>query len=238
MDVHLIETSPVLRAKQRETLSWANPVWHDDFELLPQDAPVLFIGNEFLDALPIRQFVKGKEDWQERLIGLDDHGVLQFVMGDKISFEREAVEGSIAELSPARQAVMEKIYERILHQKGAALMIDYGYEASANGDTFQAVRKHGYAPVLEFQGEADLTSHVDFGVLAEAAQKRGLSVLLSNQGDFLRAMGIEIRTAALLQQANEDQKKSIASGLVRLTGEAQMGQLFKVLEVAHEQTYS
>lgn len=236
--VHLIETSPALRVKQKEALAWADPFWHDDFEHLPQDAPVLFIGNEFLDALPIRQFVKGKENWQERLVGLNDHGVLQFVMGDKVLFEREGVEGSIAEVSPARQAVMEEIYERILHQKGAALMIDYGYAASANGDTFQAVRKHGYAPVLESQGEVDLTSHVDFGVLADAAQKRGLSVLLSDQGDFLRAMGIEIRTAALLQQANEDQKKSIASGLARLTGEAQMGRLFKVLEVAHEQTHS
>lgn len=113
-------------------------------------------------------------------------------------------------------------------------MIDYGYISSANGDTFQAVRKHGYAPVLESSGDADLTSHVDFDVLAQAAREKGLSALLSDQGDFLRAMGIEIRTAALLQQAREDQKESITSGFSRLTGDAQMGRLFKVLEVSHE----
>jgi NADH dehydrogenase [ubiquinone] 1 alpha subcomplex assembly factor 7 len=232
--VHLVETSPVLRAKQKEVLAWADPLWHDDFEHLPQDAPVLFIGNEFLDALPIRQFVKGKENWQERLVGLDDRGSLRFVVGEEVSFDREGEEGSIAEVSPARQAVMEEIYERILHQRGAALMIDYGYISSANGDTFQAVRKHGYAPVLESSGDADLTSHVDFDVLAQAAREKGLSALLSDQGDFLRAMGIEIRTAALLQQAREDQKESITSGFSRLTGDAQMGRLFKVLEVSHE----
>lgn len=235
VQVHLVETSPALRAKQKEALAGIDPLWHDDFETLPEEGPLLFIGNEFLDALPIRQFVKGEDIWQERLVGLDEKGGLQFVKGKEILFDRTGEEGSIAEQSPAREAVMEKIYERILRQKGAALMIDYGYTSSANGDTFQAVRRHGYAPVLEAVGDADLTSHVDFAVLAQAAQKKGLVVLLSDQGDFLRAMGIDIRTASLLQQASsEEQKHSIASGLIRLTGEAQMGRLFKVLEVTRE----
>lgn len=238
VQVHLVETSPVLRAKQKERLAHVSPLWHDDLETLPEEGPLLFIGNEFLDALPIRQFVKGEKEWQERLIGLDETGSLQFVRGDKVSFDRRGEDGCIAELSPAREGVMEKIYGRILKQGGGALMIDYGYTSSHNGETFQAVRRHGYTPVLDAPGEADLTSHVDFEVLANAAQKKGLVALLSDQGDFLRAMGIEIRTAALLQHAREEQKESISSGLFRLTSDAQMGTLFKVLEVMREQTYS
>ena len=63
--LHLIETSPRLRAVQAERLPDAT--WHDDLGTLP-DGPLLLVGNEFLDALPIRQFARREGMWMERFV--------------------------------------------------------------------------------------------------------------------------------------------------------------------------
>ena len=83
----------------------------------------------------------------------------------------DAGQPATVEISPARGAVMHAIAERLAREGGAALVIDYGYEGPAFGDTLQAVRRHEYADPLAAPGEADLTAHVDFAALATAAQR-------------------------------------------------------------------
>jgi NADH dehydrogenase [ubiquinone] 1 alpha subcomplex assembly factor 7 len=79
LSVHLVEMSPVLRERQRQTLaaSGAEPRWHDRIEQA-LEGPAIIVANEFLDALPLDQFVRTPEGWRERLVGLDDEGRLAF----------------------------------------------------------------------------------------------------------------------------------------------------------------
>ena len=65
--LHLVESSPILRACQADRLRGTTPVWLPGIEDLP-DGPMLLIANEFLDALPIRQFARGAAHWAERLV--------------------------------------------------------------------------------------------------------------------------------------------------------------------------
>ncbi|NLS28872.1 hypothetical protein S2M10_38850 [Sphingomonas sp. S2M10] len=230
--VDFLETSPVLRAAQKERVPQAE--WHLDLVGLPEDAPLLVVANEFFDALPIRQLVHTAQGWRERLVACQDTLFLP-VTGDR-GFDpvippalRDAAPGSILETSPASVALLRALAQRLLAQGGAALILDYGYEGPAIGDTLQAVRGHAFANPFDGPGEADLTAHVDFGTLKEAAEAEGLTVHGPvTQGDFLKALGIDARARALARAAPE-RGDAIAADRNRLVGDEQMGSLFKVL---------
>ena len=210
--VHLVETSPILRETQKTALPDA--VWHESFDDLP-DAPLLLVANEFLDALPIQQLVDGQE---RRVI----------TVGNGLAFDRD---GEVLELSPVREEVVASIAKQLVKNGGVALFIDYGHARSGRGDTLQAVRRHGFAPVLADPGEQDLTSHVDFEAVERAARGAGASTVpLVTQGAWLRRLGIEAR-AQSLAKANPDRTAEIESAFARLTGADQMGDLFKVIAI-------
>ncbi|PVX28136.1 class I SAM-dependent methyltransferase [Sphingomonas pokkalii] len=230
--VDFLETSPVLRAAQKERVPHA--AWHLDLAGLPDDAPLLVVANEFFDALPIRQLVHTAQGWRERLVACQDTLFLP-VIGDR-GFDavippalRHAAPGAILETSPACVALLRALAQRLRAQGGAALILDYGYEGPAIGDTLQAVRGHAFANPFDAPGEADLTAHVDFGTLKEAAAAEGLTVHGPvTQGDFLKALGIDARARALARSAPE-RGDAIAADRNRLVADDQMGSLFKVL---------
>ena len=227
VEVHLVETSPRLRAVQRETLGSAVH-WHDRLETVPE-IPAILVANEFFDALSLTQLEKRAGHWFERVVGLDDAGGLCFGLApDPVpppllpSWLSTARDGDIAEISPPRTAVAAALGARLARSGGAALLIDYGHAAHGFGDTLQAMRAHGFVNPLDSPGMADLTSHVDFAALAEAATGAGAAALpVITQGAYLHAMGIGIRAARLGAPA--------AAAVDRLTSDAQMGKLFKVL---------
>lgn len=233
--VDLVETSPTLRAAQAERVPHAE--WHLGLTGLPEEGPLLVVANEFFDALPIRQLVATGEGWRERLIACQDTLFLP-IAGDR-SFDmiippalREAAPGSILETSPASVATLRGLAHRLLTQGGAALIVDYGYEGPAVGDTLQAVRGHQYANPFDEPGEADLTAHVDFATLREAAEAEGLVAYGPvTQGAFLTALGIEARAEALAK-ASPERAGDLAADRDRLIGGEQMGELFKVLAIA------
>jgi SAM-dependent MidA family methyltransferase len=236
LHVHLVEISPVLRAAQQTSVQkWAARIsWHDNLADVP-DGPALFVANEFFDALPIRQFVAGATGWWERQIGLTDRRELAFSLGPgRLDLPPEP-DGSIAEISPASQAVMEMIAERIGQHGGAALVIDYGYCGPATGETLQAVRNHEYVDVLASPGDADITAHVDFTALKAACGKSDVTCHGPiAQGDFLVALGLLERAGQLGSDKDETVRTSIRDAVERLAGADQMGQLFKVLAVTGE----
>jgi SAM-dependent MidA family methyltransferase len=241
--VHLIETSPVLAETQAKTLApHAGKIhWHNGFDELP-DGFLLLVGNEFFDAVPIRQFVKTSQGFRERLVGLDGNDELTFAAGvggvDSSLLpagHRDAQPGTIAEIAPARSAVMQAIADRMFTSGGTALFIDYGHLASGFGDTLQAVLNHAFDPPLAHPGEADLTSHVDFAALAEAAQSRSIHVNgMMLQGEFLLKLGIAERAGALGTGKGTAQQTEIRTAVERLVGDrpGEMGELFKVLAVS------
>ncbi|MDE2405371.1 MAG: SAM-dependent methyltransferase [Sphingomonadales bacterium] len=234
-EVHLVEGSPALRAVQAQRLGAVQ--WHDDLASVPDDAPLLLVANEFLDALPVRQLVRTANGWRERMVALDGERFV-CVAGERPmdaavpAAWRDAAEGAIIETCPGAAAVMAEIGARLAAQGGAALVIDYGYAVPGFGSSLQAVRGHAKVDPFVAPGSADLTALVDFAAAAEAARGAGARVLgLSDQGDFLRVLGIAARAAALAKAA-PDRGEEIAAALDRLTGAEQMGALFKVLGLA------
>ncbi|MGI4879449.1 MAG: SAM-dependent methyltransferase, partial [Janthinobacterium lividum] len=135
--------------------------------------------------------------------------------------------GSVVETSPASTAIAAEIGGRLSRHGGAALLIDYGHSGPVTGDTLQAVRGHAVADPFADPGEADLTAHVDFTALATAAGVPASGPV--GQGDFLRAIGIDARAETLRRRATPAQREAIDAAVARLTGETEMGRLFKVM---------
>jgi len=221
--IHLVEMSPVLRKLQKEKLG-VGVMWHDALANVP-DGPMLLVANEFFDAIPIRQFEKRHNKWFERCIGAEGMGFMPAVLDNA-----QGANGDVIEFAPQRLEIAREIARRLAKQTGCALIIDYGHLQSAPGDTLQAVRAHEYVAVTDQPGESDITSHVDFEALAKALSQGGAAVHLAiTQRAFLLAMGIERRTAILSSKADASTKDILARALARLTGETEMGALFKVM---------
>ncbi len=242
----LVEASPRMIEQQRATLAGEAAHWHADIASLPKDAPIILLANEFLDALPVRQFQRGDDGaWHERHVGLADDGLtLQFILDPRaLPVEQMlpaelggAPVGSIVESSPAVRAVATETAARLLAQGGVALFIDYGYDRPGLGETLQAVRRHAYADPLAEPGLADLTAHVDFSAFATAARNAGAAAHGPvGQGKFLKALGIEARAEKLRQSGGETRAMEIDAALQRLTAPEAMGTLFKVLALTPPQ---
>jgi len=232
LEVHFIETSGAMRAAQASRLPDAH--WHDDLTTLPDDGALLIVANEFFDALAIQQVVRGSDGWHQRLVACQDTLFLPIAgksVPDAILPEhlRDAPVGSIVESSPAAIEVVRALARRLTAHGGAAILIDYGYDGPAVGDTLQAVRGHGYANPFAAPGDVDLSAHVDFATLGAAATLAGARVTGPvPQRDFLGSLGLAARTAALALQSR-DRAEQIGEAHVRLTSPDAMGTLFRVM---------
>lgn len=230
--IDLVETSPVLRRMQAERLPTGR--WHDDFDEVPKGGPLLIVANEFFDALPVRQLCRDENGWRELSVGYGDEGFAPVMSGPDLTALvppalRDAEPGSVIETSAATTAVAGALASRLAEHGGTALIIDYGYEGPALGDTLQAVSRHAYADIFAAPGTRDLTAHVDFGELARIGREAGLQVHGPvEQGMWLESMGLGARTAALAKAAPHRREELIAAR-DRLTNPAKMGRLFKVL---------
>jgi NADH dehydrogenase [ubiquinone] 1 alpha subcomplex assembly factor 7 len=238
--LYLIEASPVLRAEQQRRLAAAEPQFVEGIEALPA-GPLLLIANEFLDALPIRQLMRGRSEWAERQVALDQNGRLAFSDGSENPALtllvppglRQLPPGTVVELCPAAAALAAALGERFTCAPGAALFIDYGYFPNRPGPTLAALRRHQPVGVLDDPGNADLSAHVDFAAFADSAGSAGAAVWGPvPQGRFLEALGAEARLAGLMARATPAQRALIGSGLRRLIDPAEMGNLFKVLALS------
>ncbi len=230
--VHLVETSPVLRQAQSARIAMA--VHHDTIDTLPTDRPLLIVANEFFDALPIRQLVHTGEGWRERTVDLEGDRLVPSVGEQRFDpvippALADTPVGGIVETSPASVSILRELAARIATQGGAMLAIDYGYEGPLAGNTLQALHRHRFADPFEAPGEQDLTAHVDFAALAEAARAEGVVAhKVIGQGALLTALGIAARADALARAA-PDRGAEIEAARARLTEPAQMGTLFKAL---------
>lgn len=211
--VHFVETSPVLRDVQRKLHPDAE--WHENLVTIPEGKPLLLVANEFIDALPIRQWIGTKE---RRIL----------FEGERLEFD---VNGAIREDSPARDSVAWEIGAQINVRGGVALIIDYGHVKSGLGDTLQAVGAHRYADVLANPGEQDLTAHVDFEALGRVAAVGNVEVSRAvNQGEWLERLGIGERAAGLAK-AHPERAEDVAAERKRLCDPEEMGELFKAMAV-------
>jgi len=237
LDVLLVEASPTLQKAQEETLRDCGVKihWTDSFTSATGGRPLYLIANEFFDALPVRQYVKTERGWCERMVTLDKNGALVFAAAPSpiaaalVPANRDgAPPGGVYEASAAGEAIAEEIAHAIARDGGAALVIDYGYSKPGFGETLQAVSGHTFADVLGHPGASDLSAHVDFAALGEAAKRGGAAAYGPvEQGAFLISLGIVERAEKLSRNHLQD----MTVELDRLTKPEQMGTLFKAIAI-------
>lgn len=229
--VHLVETSPVLRKAQAARVPGA--IWHDDVTTLP-DLPTYLIANEFFDALPIRQFTRDDAGWREHMVGIvsDSLSLGLSTPAPIAALDHRLADtqpGDVVEICPALSGIAETIGQQIATYGGAALIIDYG-DWQSLGDTLQSIENHKPVDPLAAPGRADLTAHVDFAALA-AAIAPARYTRITTQGVFLERLGITQRAQTLAQSlAGEALDQHIAAHH-RLTHPSEMGETFKVMGV-------
>ena len=240
--VHLVEASPLLQARQEKTLEDAGvPMfWHPTLTEVPEGPSIIF-ANEFFDALPVNQAIRTDRGWHERRIQIDSTNQLAFTIApEPIPFFQTllppalhaARAGEIFEWRGNNVAM--EMGRRIVDDRGAALIIDYGHTQTGLGETLQAVGQHAYADPMTAPGGLDLTAHVDFQALGRAVEAMGaIGFGPIEQSQFLRRLGIEQRAAAL--KAKATRAAEIDHALGRLIGRERtaMGELFKVAAFAH-----
>ena len=220
LKVHLVETSPRLR----RLLATHHPdaTLHRAADELP-DQPTILLANEFLDALPIRQFVQRRQGWTERYVaGGQLH---ERSAADQFGLPAEAPVDTVLERNELAEALVRDLATRAAAGRLIALVIDYGGEGS--GDTLQALRNGAPSPPLEHPGTADLTAHVDLDGLARIAVEAGArSHGPLAQGLFLTRLGLYERTRQLAARS-----PGLIEAANRLAQPECMGVLFKALAI-------
>lgn len=227
----LLEASPRLREVQRQALSQHDVEWLGSLGDLPE-IPCYAIANEFFDALPICQLQLMDGRWLERAVG---------IKGGQLAFEFRQPKGyapgsavsasagsrAFLETRPMADSIMRKMSRHIGRLGGMLIVIDYG-NWGASADTLQAVRNHKPVDPLLFPGEADLTAHVDFQALAQAAT--GLAkTSLAAQGALLERLGITALAKRIARNLAGDSLESHIAAHRRLTHPEEMGRLFKAM---------
>ena len=235
IDLHLIEASPALRQLQSERLSAWEPAHQASLGTVPVGRTVI-LANEFLDCLPVRQFVQAGGIWRERLVGASPQGDLMFGL-DGSSTDPAALGASVStqadqafEVQPGLDGLVALLKTRAAEgDRFRALFIDYGPDTHAPVDTLRAYRAGEQVDPLASPGEADLTADVDFARLKRLAEASGLSVAGPvTQGAFLGALGLQARLDVLIKSAPEQADDQFARA-ARLVDPTEMGTRFKVI---------
>ncbi len=251
MNLHCVEANKTLRKMQSHKLENYRPVFHESLDTLPEYRPLLCVANEFLDALPIRQYEVTDKGFAERRVCINENygkeeGALFRIalepcsaddIKGKLTNTAALKTGDIIEISPEQTDFVVGLSERLKAQGGLALFIDYGYDVPAAKDTLQALSSHKYADPLTKPGERDMTAHVDFLSLRMTGVRNGMCVFGPKpQGEWLALLGIEHRRARLVQNANNADSRTIESGIDRLINPGEMGSLFKVMVMTADET--
>ena len=236
--IFILESNQALKNKQKSNIP-GEYSYVDSISSVPSELPLIIVANEFFDAMPVRQMEKTFQGWAERMVDVNEDALV-FTLRHILDFEQQlipaemldALPGTVFEFSPVSQAVMKEASETIAYRNGAMLVVDYGYNSEINYSTLQAVSKHKGASVLDNPGDTDISSHVDFRVLAKTAETAGNKVsFIVTQGEFLENFGIRIRADKLKLYADEKQALKIDTALERLISDDAMGSVFKVMEV-------
>lgn len=233
--LHFIEPSPVLRAKLADRFADQDPIFLDQFEDIPRDAPVLLIANEWLDCLPVQQYARVGDAWHERVIGLDEAGELAFglnadALPPEINPDHSA---DMIEIQPGLKRLVDGCTDLFTGIQGRALLIDYGPSESTPSDTLRSYKFGQQIDPLAAPGESDLTCDVDFARLKRLCDDTDLSVSGPvSQSAFLLRLGAEARLNQLAK-AHPETAQDLYQGVRKLTDPAEMGERFQAICISH-----
>ena len=229
--VSLVEASPALRREQSARLFQREVRHAEDLDAVPP-GPSIILANEFLDCLPIRQFVRSGDRWRERQVGLDKSGVLVFGLGPPTDLPPNITPtGDEVEAAPALETFAAAIARRLLVHPGRALIVDYGPTDHAPADTLRAYRSGQQLSPLADPGASDLTADVDFARLVRLCKQQGLGIHGPvPQSDFLIRLGA-LQRADTLSRANPECAADTRAAVNKLVEPSEMGARFQVLAI-------
>ena len=234
--IFLYEESNYLKKIQQKNISDKNVGWINNFNSIKK-GPVIFFGNEFLDALPIKQFKRKKNSILEKNYTLDKKNNIIEVFNKASKTDIKILKSyktlknlNFIELPKFGFQELKKMIKKISKLKGCILMIDYGYLKSNNQNTLQSVMNHKKNSLLENLGKADISAHVNFDLLNEFFLKNGLKVNnIITQKEFLENMGIIERAKVVAKKMKFSQQSDLYLRIKRLLSPGSMGDLFKVI---------
>ena len=236
----IFEKSKYLKKIQKNKLKNFHVIWLSSLDQV-NNFPTIFIGNEFFDSFPVKQFVKKNRSWFEKYVEISPQGK-RFIekkaginkIEKKIGINLKEKQKFI-EFSPLIFQTIKKISKIINRKNGGLLIIDYGYFDNKMFNTLQAVKKHKKTDILKDAGNADITHLLNYKIIEKIAKKFKLKVNgLCTQRNFLIKLGIIKRAEIISKNVTFSEKANIYYRLKRLIDNNQMGEIFKVMFVSNK----
>jgi len=237
LEINLLEISDKLKTIQRLKINNRKVKWIKKIKEI-NCGPIIFLGNEFFDALPIKQIYKKKRLFFEKYVALSNDN-------KKIRFLHKKANNSLIKriqnlniISTGNTIVypaealkfLEAIAKKINKFDGGLLTFDYGYTVKKNQNTLQSVKKHKYTNIFSMPHHSDITSHLNFKLFHKILKKNNLNVKkITTQNEFLKKIGILERANILSKKMTFKEKANMFYRLKRLMDYREMGSLFKVL---------
>lgn len=247
---YILETSADLQQRQRQMLTKQLSrhikrfVWLDS---MPEQAITgVVMANEVLDAMPVEMFAVDDEGIAQQYLvesvdSVDERFQWNYRPADGQLAEQigklELPAGYSSELNPAIKGWVEMIAQGL--NQGVVLLIDYGfprheyYHPQRTGGTLMChYRHHSHCNPLTLVGIQDITAHVDFTAVAEAAMASALDMLgYTTQANFLLGSGLADLVTVGYTDGEKITKQQLAKNheIQLLTSPAEMGELFKII---------
>jgi NADH dehydrogenase [ubiquinone] 1 alpha subcomplex assembly factor 7 len=234
--IFLYEKSKTLEYLQKKNLNHEKINWIKNFNRIKK-GPVIFLGNEFFDAIPIKQFKKINNILYEKYVKLERGSKIIIVFkkaSSKIITELKKYnllkKKSFIEFPKQGLIKLNPVINIIKKLNGGLLLIDYGFLKQQGKNTLQSIKNHKQNMIFDNVGDADITSLVNFSLLEKYLISKKLKVnKIVTQGFFLKKMGIINRAEIVSQKINFKEKSDLYLRLARLLNPKQMGKLFKVI---------
>jgi len=235
-NISLYEKSRSLKNLKKKNLFGQKIKWVKSYKSI-KSGPVIFLGNEFFDAIPIKQYEKINNILYEKYVKLENNSkVKTFLKKTNLSIIKKLKkfnlfkDQSFIEFPKQGFEELDLITSTIKRLNGGLLLIDYGFLNQESKNTLQSVKNHKKNMLFDNLGNADITSLVNFNLLKTYFKKKNLKTNnVVTQEFFLKRMGIINRAELHSKKISFKEKSDIYYSLQRLLNPRQMGELFKVI---------
>ena len=237
LEINLLEISDKLRTIQKANINDRKVKWIKRTNEI-NSGPIIFLGNEFFDSLPLKQIHKKKKLFFEKYVALSNNNKkIRFLhrrannnLIKRIQDLNLISTGNTIEYPIVALKFLEVIAKKIDKFDGGLLIFDYGYTIKKNQNTLQSVKKHKFTNLFLSPSHSDITSHINFKLFHKILKKNNLNVKkITTQNEFLKKIGILERADILSKKMTFKEKANMFYRLKRLLDYREMGGLFKVL---------
>ena len=237
LEINLLEISDKLKKIQKMKINNKKVKWIKKIEEINR-GPIIFLGNEFFDSLPIKQIYNKKKIFFEKHVALssDNKKIKPLYKKASKSLIKKIKNlnlnstGGTIEYPLVAIRILKTIAKKINKFDGGLLTLDYGYTKNKNQNTLQSIKKHKYADFYSALCHSDITSHLNLKLFHQILIRNNLNVeKITTQNEFLKKIGILERANILSKKMTFKEKANMFFRLKRLLDYKEMGSLFKVL---------